>query len=373
MVTEDWYFLSHRLALAQAARAAGLQVMVATAPGRLGGTIRGLGFDFFPLRLRRNSMHPVRELLSIADLALLYRRTAPDLVHHVALKPVVYGSLAAKIARVPAFVNAITGLGYAFVDQGSNRALLRRGILLACAVALHTKHSGVIFQNPDDRELFIKNGLVSEAQSHIILGSGVDSTLFHPTDEPSGPVVILLPARMIWDKGVGELVQATRILMTRNLEFKVLLAGKIDHCNPASLEESQLRAWEAEGLISWLGHVEDMFSLYAKCHIVCLPSHYREGVPLSLIEAASCGRPIVSTDTVGCREIVKHNFNGILVPPKDPSALAEALQQMILDSSHRREMGRNGRDMVLKNFDKEVIVRQTLDVYRLLLGEKWPQ
>jgi glycosyltransferase involved in cell wall biosynthesis len=372
VVTEDWYFISHRLSLACAARDAGLKVSVATAPGQFRHVIEKEGLNFYPLLLRRKNKTPMGEIFSIAQMASLYRRLSPDLIHHVALKPVLYGSLAARAVAAPSVVNAITGLGYAFVNGGPHKRLLRKVMELGLMFSILHRNSTMLFQNPDDQNLFIQKGIIKRSQARLIAGAGVDTRRFIPSPEPPSHPTILLPARMLWDKGIGELVQAARILKERSVDFRVLLAGRLDPCNAASIPEQQLKEWEQEGLVQWLGNVDDMPSLFARCHIVCLPSSYREGIPLALIEGAASGRPIVTTDMPGCREIVRHGHNGLLVPVASVRLLVEALHTLIADSEMRREMGQRGRALVIEQFSKEIIVGKTLDLYQELLGNKWP-
>lgn len=369
IVTEDWYFWSHRLALAQAARDAGFKVAVATSPGQLSEAIRGEGYGYFPLRLKRNGKNPFGELLSVAELILLYRRFRPDLVHHVALKPVIYGSMAAIVARVPAIVNAVAGLGHTFAGQSAHKRTLQSLLTIACRTAFSRRNTATIFQNPDDLRLFAQRGLAKENRYALIRGAGVDTSRFRPMPEPQGRVTILLPSRMLWDKGVGQLVDAARILKNLQPNFRVLLAGRLDPCSAASIPEWQIREWEKENLVEWLGNmdVSEMPGLYARSHIVCLPSSYGEGIPLALIEAASCGRPIVTTNIPGCREIVRHNHNGILVPPRDTATLVQALHVLMSNPGMRRDMGQKGRQTVLEGFTQELVVSQTLEVYNKLL------
>jgi glycosyltransferase involved in cell wall biosynthesis len=372
LVAEDAYFWMHRLPLARAVRDAGGNVIVATAPGTLRQRIEAEGFSYYPLRLRRKERRPWQEILSILDIALLYRRVTPDLVHHVTIKPILYGSIAAKLLGVPAIVNAITGLGYIFTSnhEGKKKGLLRRGIETAYKVSLHGNHVKTIFENPDDLALFVKERILQPRQAVVIRSSGVDTEWFHPTPEPSGEVVILLAARMLWDKGIGETVEAGRILKQRQIPHQIVLAGNPDPGNPSCIPESQLRQWHEEGIITWIGQRDDMPAVLAQSHIVCLPS-YREGVPVSLLEAASCSRPCVTTDAPGCREIVLDGWNGFQVPLKNPVALADALQKLILDPELRLIMGQRGRELVLEHFRKEIVVEQTFALYQKLLGEKW--
>lgn len=380
-ITEDWYFWVHRLSLARAVRDAGCEVIVATAVGNsearnkvlgnLQEKIIAEGFQFHPLRLVRKSINPLAEFVTLADLVSLYRKTRPDLVHQVAIKPILYGSLAAKMAGVPAIVNAIAGLGYVFIPGSWKKNLLRRGVEWAYRFCLLGDRVKVIFQNPDDRGLFLDHRILKDSQAVLIFGSGVDTERFAPTPEPEGEPIILLASRMLWDKGIGELVAASKILKERNVPGKIVLAGVPDTSNPATITESQLLAWQQQGLLEWVGYQADIPGLLARSHIACLPS-YREGVPKGLLEAASCARPIVSTDVPGCREIVRHEWNGLLVPAKESLSLADALQKMITDSKMRKQMGARGRELVLERFSKEIVIRETFAVYKILLGDLWP-
>lgn len=367
VITEDWYFWSHRLALARAVRDAGWQVILATSPGKLQQQIEAEGFLYYPLRLQRKGRNPWGEMVSIIDLVSLYRLARPTLVHHVAIKPVLYGSLAARLAGVPAVVNAVVGLGYVFISSGgAKQALLRTGVEWAYRLAFLGKHVKVILQNPDDYHLFLQKRILHESQTVMIAGSGVDTMRFAPAPEPPGEPVILLASRLLWDKGIGELVEAARLLKQRGVAGRVVLAGAPDPSNPASIPEAMLQAWQQEGIVEWVGRRDDMPTVLAESHIACLPS-YREGLPLSLIEAASCGRPIVTADVPGCREIVCDGWNGLLVPVCDTVALADALQTLLTDTHLRQTMGQRGRDMVLQRFAQEIVIAQTLDVYRSLM------
>lgn len=372
VVTEDWVFTLHRLNVAQAAKAAGIAVAVAGSPGKAVGGIRSAGFEFFPLHLRRGSYNPIFELSSICEIVSLYRRVRPDLVHHVALKSVVYGTIAAKIARLAGVVNAVSGLGYAFSGETRRQRLSQGFLKLALRTLIRGKNVLVTFENPDDERLFLQDRLCKKNQSRLIQSVGVDTERFSESPEPAGIPVVLLPSRLIWDKGVGELVDAARILKSRGVDFRVVLAGSPDLTNPNCIPESQLEQWVREGAVEWLGPVEDMPALYSRSHVVCLPSKYREGIPMSLIEAASCARPIVTTDSPGCREIARHNVNGLLVPPGQSGELADALQLLLTNPPLRNRMGREGRRIVLQNFSKEIVVGKTFEVYKQLLGEKWP-
>ncbi len=368
LIPNDWYFWTHRLHLARAARDAGYEVTIATLPGEYVEQIKAEGFHFHSLKLQRLNATPLTELRTVADMVALERRLQPDIAHHVTLRVVLYGSIAAKLTGVPS-VNAITGLGYLFIASGWKEKLLRALLSLMYRICLSGKRVCTIFQNEDDRGAFLERKILRKDRTILIAGAGVDTQRFAPTPEPAGAPVILLTARMLRDKGIGELVGASRILKQRGYEFRVVLAGMLDPGNPTAITESEINAWQKEGLIEWVGHQSDIPRLLAESHIVCLPS-YREGLPLSLIEAASCGKPIVATNVPGCREIVRDDWNGILVPAKNPEALADALQKLLADETLRKNMGNNGRQFVLEKFTQEIVIEQTLQVYESLLQEQ---
>ena len=365
LVTEDWYFWSHRLPLARAARAAGWEVMVATRVAKHGERIRREGFRLVPIGLRRRSLAPWREAAAIAELLRLYRRERPDLVHHVAMKPVLYGSLAAALAGVPAVVNALAGMGYVFTSSGVKARLLRPLIRTAFRWLLDRPNSRLILQNPDDIAAMTK-GTVTAERVALIRGSGVDTQIFRPREEPEGTPVAVMVSRMLWDKGVGELVEAARLLRRREVPLRVVLVGPPDPDNPASIPERQLRDWDASGDVAWWGERSDIAEIWAKGQIAVLPSH-REGLPKSLLEAAACGRPMVAADVSGCREIVKDGLTGLLVPPGDAGGLADALERLARDPDLRRRLGATARDLVEREFSEEVVVAQTLELYRSLV------
>ena len=365
LVTEDWYFCSHRLALACAARDAGFDVAVATRVSAHGEPIRSAGLRLIPIGLRRSGRNPWRELGAIKEITAIYRRERPDIVHHVALKPVLYGSLAAKIAGVPSIVNALAGMGYVFTSQQLSAKLLRPLISLAFRFLL--KGTRVILQNPDDRNALLAAGILKEHQVALIRGSGVDTGVFRFTPETDTvPPLVVLPARMLWDKGVGEFVTAAQILKQEGVAGRFVLAGERDPDNPSAIPQEQLHDWHTSGTVEWLGKVENMPELLAQSHIVCLPS-YREGLPKALLEAAACGRAIVASDVPGCREAVRHDENGLLVPARDAVALAQALRLLIGDAALRRRFGQRGREMAEQEFSGEKVAAETLALYRELL------
>ncbi len=373
LITEDWYFWSHRLDLARAARDAGFDVSVATRVTDHGELIRREGFRLHPLRLERRSRHPLADLTAILEIVRLYRREQPQLVHQVAMKPILYGSLAAWVAGVPVVVNAFAGLGYAFTDRGPRRGALRFLLLRALQVAIGLSRSVAVFQNAEDREDLVTRGIVRPERTRVIAGAGVDTEQFVPGEPASGAPVVLLASRMLWDKGVADFVRAAQLVKSRGVQARFVLVGRCDPHNPAAIPPSRLQEWVDKGDVEWWGHREDMPAVLASATVVVLPS-FREGLPKVLLEAAACGKPVIATDVPGCRAVVRHQSNGLLVPPQDPDALADAIVSLVADAHRCAAMGRAGRDMVVREYSVSKIAGATLALYRELLdrrGEGW--
>lgn len=369
VVTEDWYFLSHRRELARAALASGLRVTVATGPGQRGPEIAALGVEHRTLPLSRAGLHPLRELVAVNELRRLLVELRPNLVHLVAAKPIMYGNLAAKLAGVPAVLNAVAGLGYLYLGDGLQRRALRAAYEQTFRRCVRNEPGArVLVQNTDDAELLVRRRLVRADQLTCVVGSGVELERFPLTPEPaSGPRVVLCHTRMLWDKGIGELVEAAEHLRARAVgDVVVRLVGAPDPANPRAIPERELRRWVERGSVEWLGRRDDIPAQLARCHIACLPS-YREGAPLSLLEAAAAGRPIVTSDVPGCREVVKHGDNGLLVPARDPLSLAAALERLLLEQDERARMGRRGRERAEREFAAGVVNARVLALYEAML------
>ncbi|MBI3993218.1 MAG: glycosyltransferase family 4 protein [Candidatus Lambdaproteobacteria bacterium] len=369
LVNDLDFFRTHRLALAQAALAESWEVGVAAPFHPEAARLAQSGFTVHTIPLGRRSMSPLAELRSLVAIWRLLRQERPDLLHTITIKPTIYGGIAARLAGTPRTVATITGLGYVF-SPGSPRAWLLRSLARAAyRLALRRPSVRVIFQNPDDLALFTADGMVAPKQTALVLGSGVDLQEFRPQPEPPPPVCVILPSRLLWDKGVGEFVQAARMLRERGVAARMVLVGRPDPGNPSSVDEAQLSRWAQEGAVEWWGFRGDMPQVLAQSHIVCLPSYYREGIPRVLIEAAACGRPVVSTDAPGCREIARAGENGLLVPVRDAPALADALQRLIGDPALRRRMGARGREIVEREFALPIVIAQTLAVYEELRAD----
>lgn len=366
-VTEDWYFCSHRLPLALAAKDAGYQVSVVTRVRSHGDQIMSSGLKLIPLDLSRRGMNPFRELQVIHRLASIYKFEHPDIVHHVALKPVLYGTIASLMARVPFVVNAMAGLGFFFSSSSLKARVFRPVVKLVFRFLLNRRKSRVILQNPDDLRSLCDSGVLNRDRIALIRGSGVDILEFAVQPEPVGEPLVILASRLLWDKGVGEFVEGARQLKQQGVSARFALVGGGDSENPTTISDNQLQAWNEEGVIEWWGRREDMPNVLAEAHIVCLPSYYGEGIPKVLIEAAACGRPIVTTNAPGCREIVRDGVNGFLVPIRDASAVADALKKLIESSELRCKMGARGRKLVEREFSIGKVNRETLALYKEMM------
>jgi len=369
-VTEDWYFWSHRLPIARAARDAGFEVLIATRVNQHKECIEKDRFQLIPISLERRSKNIIKEIISILEIVRIYRREKPDIVHHVAVKPVLYGSWAAIVTGIPNVVNALAGLGFIFVARGWKASAFKRLVVFAYRSAFLAKNAIGIFQNPEDLKLFAGAGIVKSEKAVLIRGSGVDTSRFLHLPEPAGIPTIVLPSRMLWHKGVGEFVDAAKQLHKDGVNCRFILVGAPDPENPASIPEETLRMWHSEGIVEWWGYREDMPEVLSEAHIVTLPTTYGEGIPKILIEAASCGRAIVATDVPGCREIVHHNKNGLLIPPHDSKSLADALKVLVEDAELRAKMGARGREIVETEFSEEIVVKQTMELYKKMLLAK---
>lgn len=356
----DWYLYNFRLPLAEALRQAGHTLVLLSPDGPYGPRLCAAGFDWRPFPLSRKGQNPFRELDTLLRIFRFYRAEQPDLVHHFTIKCVLYGSLAAHLARVRAVVNSVTGLGYLFVNPGLAARLAQAVVRPLIRLAL--RGTRVIFQNQDDATAYQSMRLVSADQSALIRGSGVDVERFRPLPLPADPPLVVLPARLLWDKGVGEFVEAARLLRAEGVAARFALVGNSDAGNPAAVPEDTLRGWQQASLVEWWGWQEEMQLVYASAAVVCLPS-YREGLPKSLLEAAACARPVVTTDAPGCREVVPDGRNGVLVPVRDARALADGLRPLLLDPALRARMGAAGRELVVESFSTSRIVSETLAVY----------
>jgi glycosyltransferase involved in cell wall biosynthesis len=376
LVTEDWYFCSHRLPAARAARAAGFDVVVATRVRAHGDRIRDEGFALRPIGWRRRGDGVLGAARAISEIARLYRAEQPDLVHHIALKPVMFGGIALRFAfpapeSTPVAIDSIMGLGSRFSAASVGARLRRPSLGIALRLAAGGKRGRVIVQNPEDRDALITLGIVPQ-QIVMIRGSGVDCNHFQALPDPDATTVtVALVSRMLHAKGVLDAAAAIRLLRGRGYPLELLLAGPTDPDNRGSLTaKTLLSLGAADHGIEWLGPVVDVRAVWRRAAIAVLPSTYGEGVPKSLLEAAACARPIVASDVPGCREAVRTGETGLLVPPRDIEGLADAIAALAGDPVRRRAMGRAGRELIEREFAEEIVARETLAVYDAALRER---
>jgi len=368
LVTEDWYFWSHRLPIARAARDDGYDVVVATHVQDYGDKIRDEGFRLIPLRFSRETHPPQEEARALFEVRQLYRREQPDIAHQVALKPVMYGAVALFGNTRTKVVNAFAGLGYLVASPSWKAKIMRIGVWNAFKVFLNRPNFHLLFQNQEDQALMMAKLKVPYERTTIIRGSGVDLHRFHPDPEPSGTPIVLLPSRMLWIKGIEEFVAAAKIVREKGVNARFVLVGDSDPDNFSCIPREKLLEWQSSGVVEWWGHQQDMQKALTQANLVCLPSRGGEGVPKALLEAAACGRAIVATDVPGCRDIVRDGVSGLLVPARNPLALAEAIQKMLNSPEARAQMALRCREIAVKEFSQEVVAQQTLELYRRLLN-----
>lgn len=367
----DWYLYNFRRSLALSLSDAGHEVILLSPEGAYAGKLQALGLQWHPAPMDRRSLNPLREAMLLVWLSRFMRAHKIDLVHGFTIKCAVYGSLAARWAGVPARVNAVAGMGYVFTSNDVKARVLRPIVRSLLRMALAGEGTRLILQNPDDVCLFQQAGLVDGNTVRLIPGSGVDCHRFAPPDVRSRPagarMRVVLPARLLWDKGLAEYIEASRQLRAAGKPVDFLLAGDPDPGNPAAVPEAKIRQWEADGLVQWLGHVDDMAALFRSVDVVTLPSYYREGLPKGLIEAGATGLPLVTTDAPGCREVVTNNVDGLLVPVKNATALAEALARLRDDPALRARLGAAARAKALAEFDERIVIERTMMVYEELV------
>lgn len=360
----SWYLYNFRLELAKYLRDREIEVIMLSPPGHYGELLRKEGFRWIPVPMNRRSMNLFRELKLLLILRGVIKKEAPDVIHNFTLKCVVYGSLASSFTKVRAKIQAITGLGHVYTGNKPKTRILRLFLNSALWVLLARQRTYVVVQNPDDFDVLVKNGLGANHNLFIIKGSGVDTNHYMSGNRiDDGRVRILLACRLLVEKGVREYVEASKILTKEFPELQFLLAGNMDSGNPTSICQEELVKWVNSKSIVYLGHIREMKGLLETIDIAVLPS-YREGLPRSLIEAASMRKPVIATDVPGCREVVKHKVNGLLVPLKDVNALSSAIRYLYRNPQLRQEYGERGRELVIRKFSQDRVFRQTYELYR---------
>ncbi|NQV43886.1 MAG: glycosyltransferase family 4 protein [Rhodospirillales bacterium] len=371
LVTEDWAFLSHRLPMARAAQAAGAEVIVATRISHHADTIKNAGFKLVETRMDRGNRNPFSELLTVVSLMILFWRIRPDILHNVGLKPLIDGTFAALFSPVGHIVNMFTGMGAIFVNADEQR-MLRRLIILMLRLLMRRKKVTVVVQNPDDANLLVSLGVSKPFQHCLIYGSGISVENYPVTPENRGPVTVTMVSRLLWDKGVGDFVEAARQIAAIDPDVRFVVVGGADPENPRNIDDRTLASWRELGVVDFVGPKTDIAEIWATSHIAVLPS-YREGMPKSMLEAASCGRPLIVTDVPGCRELVREGENGLLVPARDPVALAFAITMLAHDPQLRSKMGSRARKDVEERFSDQVIEAETKALYTGILGRLYPE
>ncbi|MUV15131.1 glycosyltransferase family 4 protein [Noviluteimonas gilva] len=369
----DWYLYNFRLSTALRLKAEGHDVVMLSPPGEFGERFSAHELRWIQLTMDRASLNPFREAQTISALTRILRAERPDLLHNFTVKCAIYGALAARAARVPAVVNAVAGMGYVFASDAMLARTLRPMVKLLMRGTLGGKQSRLILQNPDDADAFVRARLVPQQHIRVIRSSGVNLERFLPVEAISGPrpLRVLMAARLLWEKGIGEFIEAARMLRAQGRNIEFVIAGSPDPGNPRSASREQAEGWVAEGLVDWRGHVDDMPTLMRSMDVIALPSYYREGVPKSLIEAAACGLAVVTTNLPGCREVVSEDgVDGLHVEPRCARSLAERLAMLDDDRVLVRRLGDEARRKAMEHFDEQMVIRRTIEVYDELLPSR---
>jgi glycosyltransferase involved in cell wall biosynthesis len=366
-VSVDFFFVSHFIERAKFSKAAGFDVLVICKFERCRSLIEAEGIRCIPLDLSRSSINLIQMLRMVFHLIKIYRVERPALIHQVALKPIIIGSLAAKFTSGIRILNAPVGLGYIYTSGSIKAFFLRPFVNFSLRLLMNPNDGHVVFENSDDRNYFINRGFVQSCKSSLIRGAGVNIEDYNfRLQSDNREAVILLPARLLWDKGIDDFVNAAKIILDNGLNARFVVVGGHDHHNPSNIDSRIIDEWNSKGPVEFWGFQNDMKKILSLVDIVCLPS-YREGLPKALLESMAAGLPIVTTDVPGCREVVKNEDNGYLVPARNPQALADAIQKLILDTNLRREMGMKGKKRILSEFSSKIICEKTVDLYKEIL------
>ena len=365
VINEDRFFLSHRSRIAEKALGKGWNVTLVSKDTGKRKEIEKMGIKFIELPINPTGMNPLEELKTLRFLSKLFKEKKDAIVHLVGLKNMLWGGIAARVSKPKGVLFAVSGLGTLFGETKSS--VVSKGIKKLLKLGLKGENVAVIFQNHDDERLFLESGLLKDRKVFFIKGSGVDLKEFNYAEPPEeGRVKIIFTARMLKEKGVEDLVSAAEILRKDyNGEIEFLLCGDLSS-NPNALTETDMARMTDGDYIKWLGHRDDVCELLKESHIMCFPSYYREGVPKSLIEASAIGRPIVTTDSVGCRDTVREGENGFIVPCHSPESIAEALVKLISNKKLRLEMGKKSREIAESDYNVENVANLHLKIYNQL-------
>lgn len=371
----DWFFYSHFLDRAIAAKQAGYDVVVLTGLTRTDDPLAEHGIKLVGIPFERRSLNPFGLLRNLVDVRRVLKQEKPDIVHQIALKPILIGSVVCRLLGIKRVISAVVGLGFVFSSDTSAARVIRQMISLLFHVVLDKQHAKTVFENADDRDYFLKQGWIKEQNAVLIRGAGVDITRFKPrqnfgASSAEGPPIVMLLSRMLWDKGIGEFVEAARLLRHQcGVDYaRFVLVGDPDDDNRGSITREQLQAWQQDGVVEWWGFHPDVAATLGQATISCLPS-YREGLPKSLLESMAMGLPCIATDVPGCREAVIDNVNGYLVPARDSVSLAKAIERLLNDKEAQQQFGVASRAMAVNAFSKEMINEQTLSLYDRITAE----
>ena len=362
-IAEDWYFYSHRFVLASIAQKKGFDVVIATRVNSLKKEIESAGLKLIPLNhFRRKSKNPISFFLGIFEIYKIYKSEKPDVVHHVAMKPILFGSIAAKLLRIPLIVNTIAGQGQIFTAKKGLLKILRPIVKLSLLFLINNDKNHIIFQNKDDRMAF---KFLKKTQSHLIHGVGVNTSYFQTLPDPQNKrLIVAFVGRFLWHKGIRDFIVAAQIVKRNDHNIRMVMVGKPDDDSPSSIPLERIQQWDRQSLIEYWGYAKDVREIWKKADIVVLPS-FGEGLPKSLVEAAACGRPIIATDVPGCREVCIDGETGILVHKHFPRGIYEAILRLSENDALRKKFGANARKKVKESFDETKILKQIIDIYDL--------
>lgn len=365
VVNVDWFFVSHRLPIALEALRQGYEVHIATGITTQKEVMERYGLIVHPISINRSNTNLYDLLKTFWQIAAVFRKVRPDVVHLVTIKPVLLGGIAARLVGIRGVVAAVSGLGYVFIDRGWAARARKKAVGSLYRLALRHPNLKVIFQNPDDRDNLIRITGLPTSKVVMIRGSGIDLHEFRSTPLPEGVPIVVMAGRLLVDKGVREFAEAARMLRKKN-NIRFCIVGVRDPDNPSSLSEAELSAWEEEGIVERWGQRNDMSNVLSAAHVVVLPS-YREGLPKVLLEAAAAGRAVVTTDVPGCRDAIEPNVTGMLVPARDAQALASAIESLLANRQRCDAMGVAGRRLAEKEFDIRQVVAKHMQIYQGLM------
>lgn len=368
VITEDWFFYSHFLDRAKYVSASGGTVGIATRFSIHENELKDLGFELFPIDFSRRGLNPISELVTALKIRRIVRRFKPDIAHNVALKPVVTGTLGELLGRQAVVINALVGMGYIFTSTDTRASVVKPFLSRILKSLFRSKSVHVVIENPDDLKSLLDDGFIRQNQISLVRGAGVDLNGFPFHPEAAGPVVVTLVSRILRDKGVLEFIDAASQLRMTLPEVIFQIVGEPDLGNPSAIQQSEIDSWKSLPNVEYLGRRSNIAEILKGSHIICLPS-YREGLPKSLLEALSSGRPIITTDVPGCREVCDDGVNGLLIPARDSIALSEAIEKLVSNPELRQAMGRAGRVRAESEFSNEIVCTQTLELYRRLMSQ----